>query len=398
MVRLEEAAPPLGLDHREGFGGIHGGSRDAQGLLVQIRAEHPHGQPTVGGFGRFQQEDGQGIGLLAGGAPGHPGAQDGAALEAVGQVLDALRQGAEGFAIPEEGGDSDEQIAGQGLLLPTAPLQVRQVVVDPVEAGQRDPAGQAAPDRRGLVLADIQVGQQALRRAEVGSRHLLLLVLQRELAQGGAHLVDPQDDIHGPARDRRRRQLGVLGGAGLLGHGEASDPADLVEALRAILSGARQHDGHGALSPTGGHRLEERVEGPVDGARGDGHPPVLEGDPLAGVEHVGGVGREAEPVFGPTDDQGGLPGEQLVQVLVGVWDVAHEQERAAQGAGERAQDGAEGLWGASGGADRDDQVGCGDLFVGHDSVPPHAKRGSLRRALTVGRAVATCSLGENHAA
>ena len=105
------------------------------------------------------EQDGDGIGFLAGGAAGHPDADRGARGLAGKEPRDDLfLERLEGLRVAEEIGDADQQVAKERLHLGRGLLQIADVLVQPFDLVDGHAPLDAAVDGALLVLGKVVAG------------------------------------------------------------------------------------------------------------------------------------------------------------------------------------------------------------------------------------------------
>ena len=118
VIRLgrEEARQPLRRKVGGDGGRIDAGAGRGNGVAVDVRGKHLHIEVLFHRLLAFGQEDGQGIGLLSGGAPRGPDT-DGGIRRLAGEEFgdDLFLQRLEGFGIAEETGHADQHVTEQGV-------------------------------------------------------------------------------------------------------------------------------------------------------------------------------------------------------------------------------------------------------------------------------------------
>ena len=140
-------------------GRVQAGARGGDGPAVDVGCEELHRVVLLERVHALLQEDGDGIGLLSGGAAGRPDAHHGAGglvVEEPGN--DLFLKHLAGFRIAEEIGHADQQVAKQRLHLRRRLLQIPDITVDRVDLVDRHAPFDAAVDRARLVLRKVMTG------------------------------------------------------------------------------------------------------------------------------------------------------------------------------------------------------------------------------------------------
>ena len=133
-ILAEKARQPLGRD----IGGDAGGKDAAAGLFDGLLSMSVAKTCTLKVLSQRLQmlleQDGDGIGLLAGGTAGHPDPNR-PACGLVGKKArdDLCLEGFEGLRVAEEAGDADQQVTKEGIYLRRVSLQVAKILVRPLD-------------------------------------------------------------------------------------------------------------------------------------------------------------------------------------------------------------------------------------------------------------------------
>ena len=273
----------------------------------------------------LDEQHGDRIGLLPGGAAGHPHPYRGvrfARHEQFGQHLGL--QELEHFGIAKKAGDADQQVLAQlgELVRPLA--QQRQVVGKPVQVVEPHAPQHAAQQHALAVGAEIELGA----RPQQG-KHLAQVVLDgsRFGMRGGSggevphvfeqflrHLTGRQHVVRQPGVDGGERHAVVLGAGRLLHHGHPALGLDGLEPKGTVGAGTGQDDADGPLLLVRGQRAQERVDGGLAGPmfrRGAQLDDALvQGQVAVGGNDVDMVGLDALAVPGFRHRHGGLLGQQ----------------------------------------------------------------------------------------
>ena len=277
----EEALQPARLDVGRDRQREHAGTRRRHRALVDVGGEDLDLRPVR--TQQLVQQDGDGIGLLAGGAAGHPGAEGLDAGPLLDQPAQRLAQGLEGVGVAEEVGDADQHVLQQRRRL--AWLGVQELAVGgqvgdgvdlhpPLDAPQHRAArvvGEVVP---GALAQDRLDGDQRLLGQHLGlagrGQHFQLGGRMRQLQPAGVFPEQHQLGRHLLQREHEVDHAGLDGGAGhavelgvlqALRDRDAAQLLDPAQPLRPIAAGARQHDAHGPLAM----RLRQGAEEQVDG-------------------------------------------------------------------------------------------------------------------------------------
>ncbi len=219
---------------------------------VEVGGEDLDRQPAAPGLGELGESDGDGVGLLAGGAPRHPDPQrivPGAVLEQLGQ--DPGFERLERLRVAEEARDVDQDVLVEGLHLAGVFPQMARVVPQPVHLVQHHAAGDAAVESACLVLAEVDVRSLAQDLQDLAE----IRRVRGRFAPGrrGSHQRMPGDardllgdpvrgkhEVHAAAGDGAARHAGLLRRV-VLGEGDAAFGLDLLQPQGAVGGGAGEN-------------------------------------------------------------------------------------------------------------------------------------------------------------
>ena len=196
-VRLlgEKARQPLRRDVGGDAGGIDAGAGLFDGPAVNVGGKDLHLETLLQRLHVLLEQDGDGIGFLAGGTAGHPDADHCAGGLAGKKPRDDLfLQRRERLRVAEEIGDADQQIAKERLHLGRGLLQVAHVLVQPLDLVDGHAPLDAADDGVLLVLGKIVAGLGAQQDEDL---------LQRVFGLGGSG--ERPGGVFCRRRGRRRR-------------------------------------------------------------------------------------------------------------------------------------------------------------------------------------------------
>lgn len=241
-------------------GWIEADTGGGNGLTVDISGEHLDPEGLFQRLLALGQQDGEGVGLLAGGAAHRPD-PDHRRGSLVGKELgdDPLLQGLEGRRIAEELGDADQQIVEQGLQLGRGLLHILDIVVQAVDLVDGLAVGEAPRDGTPLVLGEVVAGLGAQQHQDlpqgVLGRGLGVGGLPGERAEGlgdigdelGGHLGGLQLIVHQAGGQGAARHAVVLGRGGVLDHDHAALALDRPHAVVAVTAGAGEDDADGVF-------------------------------------------------------------------------------------------------------------------------------------------------------
>ena len=393
IVLVEEAANALGRDVLCDVGRIVCDARHCDGVIVEVGGVDLDAQFLLMAGSQFVlqfgQQDGNRVGLFAGGAASHPDAKGVAgwlARQQLGQ--DGLLEYDKGLWVAKEAGDVDQQLLEQQLCLLGVFAQEARVHRLVLDAMLAHAALNAPPDGAFLVEREVVPGATAqLQQYLVDAGENLLGHnrwhgnsigrLARHFEQRRWHLFDWQDVGGKAGGDGALRHAVVFRAGGFLHHADAASTQDGAQAQRAVGGGARKDDADGALALVFGQRAQEAVDRHTLAAYHFGHRELQQ---AAQYAHLA-IGRDDVDVirlnphlverlehrhagaalkdFGQKADMAGVKmGHQ------------HEGHPGVGRAG--AKEGLEGFQTAGGGADADD--GHGRSNVGHCRYARHLIR------------------------
>ena len=270
VILAEEAPQPLGREVLRNVGRIDPGARAGNRVVVQIRGVELDLELALRLVHVFAQQHGDGIGPLAAGATGHPGAKH----IVFGLVLEQHRQHVnlecdEGLRVAKEPRHVDQQLLEQhhefgGVLLQVAHIDLGVVNVVLRHAPLDAPANGALLVLREIVPRGRAQQRQDAVHAAAGSGGQRQFLQHSQLAhagqQGLRHLVRRQDLRDVAGLDRARGHAVELGLGRLLHQRDAAGSVDGARPERAVGAGAREDDAHGILALVFGERAQEGVD------------------------------------------------------------------------------------------------------------------------------------------
>lgn len=303
LVHEEPRQTPFAHRRRD-RSGVAVGARGLDRRGVEIRGEHLEVEVLAAVLDRLEHHHRNGVGLLAGGAAGHPDPQP-VVPGPVGQQRRQPRpsQGLEGLRIPEEGADPDQPVAPERVDLPLVALQIAHVVgemVDGVDAHPPlDPTQEGVPLVRREVVTPAHADQRedALQVVGRGAGRLRLAPHPTEGAGVGdktrGHLGDGEREVGGPGRDGTGRHAVELRRVGGLHQTQARRGVDGGQAERPVGARAGQDDPDRPVALIPGEALEERIHGPGSVA---GLPRRLDREHTAAHRHRVTPGHQVDAV------------------------------------------------------------------------------------------------------
>ena len=263
---LQALLADVGLDDC----GIAAFPRRRQRARIQIGGEDLDVGYRFASRGLLQQQDGYGIGFLAGGAAGDPHADRLAVILPLEQFGDdVFGERDEGVVVAEESGHRDEQVVEQSLRLLDVVAKIGEIVFEAFTAVDLHAAHQAAHDRRPLVAGEVVLGASAQIRKDAADdvlrAFLVLLKVEAllavdELGELAREVGHRHDDVGAARGDRAARHGAVFGLVGVLYENDAARLLHGANADRAVRAAARQNDRE-AVSVLRRERTEEQVDG-----------------------------------------------------------------------------------------------------------------------------------------
>ena len=321
------AAP--GLLHRLQ---IQIGGEDLQRMIVQPVAQ------------RIAPDHRHRIGLLAGGTARHPDPHRLAGRLARQHPPDLLDQVLEGQRIAPEGGDRDQRLARQRLDLARIGRQPLEIGRQRLRAHRLHTPGQAAAQRRLLVVGQIDAAVPAHpleQRVQVGigrdrqhrrqqfivdtvSRSKNVGFSDRRTHRGSgpernstAHALQGHAPVAPDAALGGFGHAAVTGAVGAFHQHQSSSVPDALKPVRPVAAGARQHDAGRTRSELLRQRLEEQIDRrPRDRMRlrlGQPQPTTLETDVRIVRRDQHGVGPGQIAVADLLDRHAGVRSQDLCQ-------------------------------------------------------------------------------------
>ena len=253
-------------------------ARRRQRALVEVGGEDLDGGRHLAALGLLEQQDGEAVGLLAGGAAHRPHPQFVIPPRVAPQLVvfpvgleqrpeDLARHHVEGAGVAEKGRHRDQQVAEQVLRLLRGLAEVGGIVGEAQHPRHRHAPGDAAQDGRALVGREVVAdpgAQEAEDAAEVlvgrvGAEPAQRLLAARHLGDALDHAVDRLDEVGDPGGHRAPRHHPELGLARLLDEDDAARLLDLAHPERPVAAGAAQNHRH-PVAAAGGDRAEEHVD------------------------------------------------------------------------------------------------------------------------------------------
>ena len=359
----EEAGQAFRRDVGGDAGRVRAGAGLLDGLAVDVGAEGLHPETVPQRLHLLLEQDGDGVGLLAGGAAGHPDADDRTvgpcprrAAECRALWRAAHASGSRKKLVTPIRRSRKRASASAGVS-----LQIAHVLVQPLDLMNGHAPLHPSDDRALLVLREV-VPVCARSRTKIFFRASSALVVEAETGRGaraegvgdvgdqlGRHLGRRQHVVHQTGGDGAARHAVVLGGFRVLRHRHAALALDRAQPQGAVAAGAREHDADGPFVLVLGQRAEEEVDRQALAAWRGGleelQLPVQEGHVAVGRDDVGAVGLHRHPVRDLEHLHAGVALDQVGEdALVVGGQVLHQHERhAALGVGGHA--GEEGLEG-----------------------------------------------------
>jgi hypothetical protein len=235
---------------------------------IHVRAEDLNLGAEVAFSGLLQQQHGDGIGLLAGGAARDPDSHLGLGVAPEEMGNDIGGQGLEGLGIAEEAGDRDQQIGQQRLRLFRILPQIEEIALEILLARDLHAPQQPAHHRRALVMGEIMPGAHPqmceyaahivfLVGAAAGNRSQALGPGQLDKSLG--QLAERQHEIHHIGFDGGIGHGGMFGFRRVLHQDDAAGFLHRLDADGAVGAPAGQDDGE-AVAMLGRQRAEKSVD------------------------------------------------------------------------------------------------------------------------------------------
>ncbi len=314
---LQACGAHVGGDSRR----IAPGSRDLQGVLVQIRREDLHRVRALGLVEDLAQQDRQREGFLARGAARHPGA-DRPRRHAFDELAQLDAQGRERVRVAEEAGDTDQELLEQRVDLGRCLDEESRVGRHRVDAAY--PHATLDPPVHGRLLVRREVVPRPVAQGdEHAARRIPLLVVGLGHAPVAARVAHDllrdasgrRHEVHQARPGRALRHARVLGAPRVLCRHHSTARLDLGDADRPVAARARQHDCDRVLAARLGERAEEVVDRQVCALRRGTHADHagFDGWLAAGRVHVHAIGFERHPVHGRHDADQRVARQQLRQ-------------------------------------------------------------------------------------
>jgi hypothetical protein len=341
----EVLAAQLGRHAVEGLGRVGAVAGDPQRLAVDVGREHPQVRRALAVLELAQEQDGQGVGLLAGGAAGDPHPDVVAGRHRGDDLRDHLiAQHLEGQRIAEEARDADQEVAAELGQLSGVGQRPPAVVLDRRAGGELHAPADAAVEGSGLVDAEVDVEhvaepiEQGGEAAHLGHRHRRVGEVVGAAAGVGhqvlGDLLGGQHAMDEAGADRGARHAVEAGGALGLRQGQATGGVDVAHARRAVGAGARQDDRDRVVAPGGGQRAEEPADRQVDRRVGQALDEVqaiaVDQHLLARGQEVDRVGRDRGRLDDLQHRHAGEPRQELVHQALEVGrQVLDDDERHA---------------------------------------------------------------------
>ena len=252
-LQAEKARQPLGRYIHCDAGRVQRGAGSGNGAAVHIAGKHLQldGRPERRRM--LLQQDGDGIGLFAGGAAGHPDADATARRFVRKQFGNDLRgEHLEGIRVAEKIRHANQKITKQRFHLGRRLLQVFHVAVDPLDLVHRHAPFDAAVNGAGLVLRKVVAGLGAHQHENLFQRIFGLRLGGRSAAglrwlakrvvgighQLGRHLGRCHLVVHQARAKRAARHAVKLARRRDLRHDHATAALDGAHAQRAVAAGA----------------------------------------------------------------------------------------------------------------------------------------------------------------
>ena len=331
----------------------------------------------------FPEQDGDGIGLLAGGAACAPytdGFILGGPLHDLvdGVVLELFKKG----GVPEKVGHADEDLLHQSVHL------VGRVPQEPRKIGQGGGVGHQHPpldppqDGGALVVGEVDAAGVFEDGVDVGEglllREQLILLRQGRVPRAAQQsrrqgkiedllrdLLGGQDEIGQAGADGAAGHPVEFGALGRLRNDQAPALLHRLDPVGAVGAGARQHHHDGVLLLLLRQGTEKQVDGVVEGAGvvvGQHQPAALDGQILFGRDQIDMVGPDGHAVLGLPHRHFGVLGKDVRHQALVIGGEVLDHHKAQPAVGRHiVEELLQGLQPAGGRADADD--GGGDAGV-----------------------------------
>ena len=172
-VRLlgEKARQPFRRDVGGNAGRIDAGAGAVDGPAVNVGGKHLQLETLLQLLHALLEQDGEGIGFLAGGTAGHPDANQCARGFAGKKPRDDLfLERPERLRVAEETGDADQEVAKERLHFGRGLLQIADILVQPLDLVDGHAPLDAADDGALLVLGKIVTGLGAQQEEDLFQR------------------------------------------------------------------------------------------------------------------------------------------------------------------------------------------------------------------------------------
>lgn len=272
-------------------------------LVVEVGGENLDVRPRLAPRRLLQQQNGQAIRLLAGGAGGRPHPDRLISAGGIEQQRDHLAgERGEGGGVAEKAGDRNQQVVEQRAELVGPVAQIGEIILHARGLRHLHAPGDAAQQRGALVAGKILAEPRAQLRENAPQgvlvAHLALLrhprLRPRQSGETAREFGDRQYEIRA-AGDGGARHGAEFRLVGVLRQHDAAILANGAHAQRAVRTAAAQHDGE-TVAVLVGQRAEEFVDRrPLAARLGEGGGrDLLVGDQQApiGGDHIDSIGTD----------------------------------------------------------------------------------------------------------